>query len=208
MSKILLIATFVLLHATSAASQDMRSIVKAMPDSIIPTLTLNDRLDFIDYLGSNMKAVVTNRLGGKSEMTTIGDTYTHIRLTEKSEISLKLLPFNGDSIICVVRTYSSDGSDSHISLRTKDWKIIKDNILDIPTVEDFLTFPDSISPEKQKLLTSKIEIPLIKASLSESSNDITFIPTFHFYLNKDDRKSIEPFIRKDITKKWNNNKFE
>ena len=59
----------------SLTAQNMSDIIKDMPDSIMPLLTKNDRLDFIDYLASNMKAEVTNRLGGKSEMTTISNNY-------------------------------------------------------------------------------------------------------------------------------------
>ncbi len=204
MSKKILIATIALLSVTNSFAQNMPTLVKEMPDTIIPTLTLNDRLDFIDYIGSNMKAEVTNRLGGKSEMTTIGDTYTHIRLSGSSELSLKLLPYNGDSIICIVRTYSANGSDSKISFYTKDWKRLTDNLVSVPTVEDFLAFPDSMKQEKRNSLTNKFEISLIKATLSESSNDITFTLTSQSYLNEDDRKAIEPYIKHNVVKTWNN----
>ncbi len=205
MSKKILIATIALLSVTNSFAQDMRTLVREMPDSIIPTLTLNDRLDFIDYLGSNMKAEVTNRLGGKSEMTTIGETYTHIRMSGSSELSMKLLPFNGDSIICMVRTYSANGSDSKISFYTKEWEKITDSkLINIPSTNDFLVFPDSVSSEERNMLTNKLEIPLIKAILSEASNEITFTLTSQSYLNKDDRKAIEPYIKKSIVKKWNN----
>jgi DNA primase len=42
-------------------AQNMRELVRTMPDSILTLLTRNDRLDFIDYLDSNMKAEVTNK---------------------------------------------------------------------------------------------------------------------------------------------------
>ncbi len=204
MRKIFLIATIVLLSVTNSHAQDMRSIIKTLPDTILPSLTLNDRLDFIDYLDSKMKAEVSNRLGGKSEMTAINDTYTHIRLSGSSEISLKLLPLNGDSVICMVRTYSAEGSDSKVSFYTKDWKVLNANdFISTPTVSGFLAFPDSLNTEERFKLINKIEVPLIKATLSESSNDITFTLTSHLYLNEDDRNAIVPYIKESIAMKWN-----
>ena len=54
--------------ATVACAADLRTLFVDMPDSVIPTLTRSERLDFLDYMDSGMKAVVKNRLGGESEM--------------------------------------------------------------------------------------------------------------------------------------------
>ncbi len=205
MKKRIFLTTFAFISAINLLAQDMRTIVKEMPDSILPLLTRNDRLDFIDYLDSNMKAEVNNRLGGKSEMTAITGDYTNIRTTATSDISLKLLPHNGDSIICMVRTYSAEGSDSKVTFHTKEWKTLNSSdFISTPVTKDFLVFPDSLTQEERLRLTSKLEVPLIKATLAAETSDITFTLTSPLYLNKDDRKAIEPYIRKSIVKKWNN----
>ena len=57
----------------SAQDVTIRDIFKQMPDSLMPYLSQNNRLDFIDFLDSHMKAEVRNTLGGTSEMTALAD---------------------------------------------------------------------------------------------------------------------------------------
>ena len=40
----------------SAQNLKMRDVFKQIPDSLVPYLSQNNRLDFIDFLDSNMKA--------------------------------------------------------------------------------------------------------------------------------------------------------
>ena len=67
---LLVAATF---SQASAQSIQIRDAFRAMPDSLMPYLSKNNRLDFIDFLDSNMKAEVKNALGGTSEMLSLGD---------------------------------------------------------------------------------------------------------------------------------------
>ena len=53
----------------SLQAQEAKTFFKNMPDSLSPLLTAVNRADCIDFLESKMKAEVTNRFGGKSEMT-------------------------------------------------------------------------------------------------------------------------------------------
>ena len=57
----------------SAAQQTISEVFREMPDSLLPTLSKNNRLDMLDFMASGMKAEVTNRLGGRSEMTALTD---------------------------------------------------------------------------------------------------------------------------------------
>ena len=49
-----------------ADTVNLRNLFVEMPDTVIPYLSRNNRLDFVDFMDSNMKAEVTNALGGKS----------------------------------------------------------------------------------------------------------------------------------------------
>ena len=64
--------------ATMQARTPIRQWLVTMPDSVMPLLTNNNRLDFIDFLDSNMDAVVINRLDGRSQMKVLTDDYTAI----------------------------------------------------------------------------------------------------------------------------------
>ena len=68
------LAACLLLCITSVCSAQeltLRDAFRQMPDSLMPSLTQNDRLDFLDFLDAGMRAEVKNRLGGTSVMTAL-----------------------------------------------------------------------------------------------------------------------------------------
>lgn len=98
-----------------------------MPDSIVPYLTENNRLDFIDFLDSKMKAEVHNTFEGKSEMTVLTDDYLSVRLNVASQLDMRLLNVaeavdSCRKIVCLVRTYGTDVRESTISFYSARWR--------------------------------------------------------------------------------------
>lgn len=209
MKRIILYTILVMALPVSLTAQNMSDIIKDMPDSIMPLLTKNDRLDFIDYLASNMKAEVTNRLGGKSEMTTISNDYAHIRMTGSSEISFKLLPTISDTIICMIHTHTSNVSDSKITFFNKKWEVLtSDNYFEKPSADKFISLPDTLTNTEKENLRNKVYIPFIKAENSKDNLELKFTLTTSKYMNTDDSKAIVPYIKSEITMKWNGQRFE
>lgn len=103
----------------AGATINMRDIMKSLPDSIIPLLSENNRLDMIDFMDSGMKAEVTNVLNGKCSMITLSDQYTKIQLTESSVVEMKLLetqiPVDSvNQVLCVVKTFGTDIRESTV----------------------------------------------------------------------------------------------
>ena len=137
--KRLYIFLFCVAAAFSALAQTVREAIKEMPDEVLPLLTKNDRLDFIDYLASNAKAEVKNKLGTPSEMTALTDDYAHIRLTEVSEVSMKLLQKGTEQVICMVSTCQVDSMfDSEIRFYDMKWNLLDTKqFVDIPNTNDF-----------------------------------------------------------------------
>ena len=93
MKRIVYILLLFCIYTTSlTARTPIRQWFTDMPDSIMPLLTKNNRLDFIDFIDSHMDAIVTNRLDGKSRMTQLTEDYLHIEYTQSSSVTMKLLP--------------------------------------------------------------------------------------------------------------------
>ncbi len=90
-----------------AALPTMRALLTDMPDSLMPLLTRNDRLDLLDEQAAHVRAAVKNRLGGETEMTVLTDTTAVIRMTPNSTITLMLLTVPAPTIL-MERTYTSD----------------------------------------------------------------------------------------------------
>ena len=89
-----LLCTCLMMAASLTAMADsdvLRTLFAEMPDSVIPYLTRNNRLDLLDFMDSNMKAEVTNEFGGKSVMTKLTPDTISIQLTEASRVDLYLM---------------------------------------------------------------------------------------------------------------------
>ena len=119
MKKLFLSCIVAIAAVTSFAADtySLRSVFKQMPDSVIPYLSTNNRLDFLDFMDSQMKAEVTNNFGGKSQMTLLTDTLITIRLNEACTVDLLWLDTEGspvDSCNCVVALVRTIGLESEV----------------------------------------------------------------------------------------------
>lgn len=93
-----------------AQEKTMSELFKAMPDSLLPYLTTNNRLDMLDFMEAKMKAEVTNLLEGKSEVTALTYDSLSILLNGVLNIDMKVVrvaePVDSSTqVIRVVRTY-------------------------------------------------------------------------------------------------------
>ena len=77
--------------ALSAMAQDMKTVFVAMPDSVTSLLTKVNREDCIDFLASDMKAVVKNRFGNVAEMKVLTDDCHYHTVAAPSEKLLDLI---------------------------------------------------------------------------------------------------------------------
>ncbi len=112
---------------TLSAQIEMRDVFRQMPDSIVPYLNENNRLDFIDFMDSGMVSEVTNSLRGKSVMQKLTNNYLQIQLTESSLLSMRLLDVSEqvdsvNQIVCFIYTFGSDFRESQISFYSVKWR--------------------------------------------------------------------------------------
>ena len=89
----------------------------------MPYLSKNNRLDFIDFLDSGMKAEVKNSLGGTSEMLSISSDSLSIRMSESLRVDL----FAMDSILVMVETFTVDSiyGESRVHYYTTQWQPVE-----------------------------------------------------------------------------------
>ena len=130
---------FALICLDSFAQTTMRDVLKAMPDSMVPYLSANNLLDMIDFSDTNMDAVVTNSLGGRSQMNKLTDDFVSIRLSESSDLAMRLLHVDtpvdsAQQIVCVVSTYGTEIRESTSSFYSLKWKPLP--------VSDYIELPE------------------------------------------------------------------
>lgn len=123
---LILLGVILLICTQFSAQTKMSNVFATMPDSIIPYMSKNNRLDCIDFINSNMEAVVTNALGGKCQMLLLIDDSLSLKLSDVSSMELKLLPrqAESDTIISMKRVFLLPKKDVKTSCFTLDWKPI------------------------------------------------------------------------------------
>lgn len=194
----------------SVMAQNMKSVFVAMPDSVTPLLTKVNREDCIDFLDSNMKAVVKNRFGNVAEMKVLTDDYVLMQTSEVGTLEMKLLPLaDSTKVICMVKTVNVPVADSSVRFYTSDWSQQLDvkEFLQLPSMDAFFLPNDSLKDEAI-LTRKKADMHLMKAQLSKENTSLTFTYTTPDYLNEEDREKLLPHLRKEpIVLRWSEGKF-
>lgn len=113
---------------STSQAQTISDVFKAMPDSLTPYLTTNNRLDLLDFMEAKMKAVVNNELGGETEMTFLSDDSLCVKMNDALTFELKLeksvsntqsqVLDSADSadsvVICLKKTYKTTGHQKEV----------------------------------------------------------------------------------------------
>lgn len=208
LTHILLLSLAVFLQAE--ARTPMSEWLVSMPDSVMPLLVKNRRLDLIDFYDARMEATVTNLLEGKSHLKTLTDDFVELSYTGASDVAMKLLAVNDTTdILCMVTTMKgkSTVSDSRIAFFDKQWRPLKaTDYIDEPCIEDFRSTQQGDSAQ---WAWSKLDIFFSTYHLSAESTSLKCVLTTTDYLSADDRKEVIPYLRKEpLTYRWANGKYE
>ena len=136
MKKWLVSCLLILITSVGSAQEPaLRDVFRQIPDSLVPSLTVNNRLDFIDFMDSNMKAVVRNRLDGISEMTALTDDSLSIRMSDALRVDMLLLKLDTpvdtiQDVVVFAETFLTDSiyGETVVKFYTPDWQQITKDI--------------------------------------------------------------------------------
>lgn len=122
-------------------ADDLRTLFIGMPDSIMPTLTKSERMDFLDYMDSGMRARVRNMQGGESEMTLLQDNMLSVKTSGAGRLDMALFAKKGGgNIICIIKTVTARYDDSRLSFFTENWEPVPvKDLIELPEFDDYLT---------------------------------------------------------------------
>lgn len=159
------------LCTSGASAQHMRDIFAQMPDSLLPLLSQNNRLDCIDFIENNMPAKVKNRFDTYSELKALTADYLLLRPSAHSQVEMKLFPRaeQGDTILCMVHTVESrNAADSYVRFYDLAWNELSE-VCSRPQADAFMD--EGIDIEARGILCG---LTLIKASLSAETPTLTW----------------------------------
>lgn len=214
-SLILVFLLFVRVSLCSAQSVTMRDMFIQMPDSLLPYLSHNNKLDLVDFIESGMESEVTNTFDDRTNLLKLTSDYLHLQSSDASSVEMKLLPTDGlapDSakyIICVVSTFGEVYMASTVKLYTPQW--IPIGIMNfVPSdYEDRLTErPDTMSQERFMVLRQSLYPLMLVASLSENDRTLTLRACPQPLPSDNDNNMDINLILRQITLKWNGINFK
>ena len=181
---------------TMVSAQNMRSIFLNAPDGIFPLLSGNDRADLVDYIEAGMTAKITNRLDGTTVLHELKNDYLRLATTASSDVQLKLLPFQNDTVICMIKTVKAEAADSRIRFYDKEWNLLDgERMFRFPSIAEFFT-------SAVNELVNKCDIYLVSLTLSATDNTLAAEYTLPDYMSVEDSKKVKPLLRK-LVYRWN-----
>lgn len=195
---------------TALVAQDMKSLFVSMPDSLAPLLTKVNREDCIDFLDSDMKAVVRNRFDKESELKTLTGDYLLMQMTASSTLEMKMLPLDDSlKVVCMVRTVDTGVADSDIQFYDTFWrKLPVTDFVSLPQEDVFYLPVDSLS-EAYESVRKMADMYLLKLSLSPEQAILKAEYTTPLYLNDEAREKALKCVRKEpLLLEWRNGRFE
>ena len=144
-------------------AKSMKDLLVSMPDEMMPTLSSNMRLEFAELQEMGVKAEVKNLLGEVSVMDTLTQDFVQVRMSKVSTLQMKKLPMeNGDSVLCVVKSFAGPEKESELYFFSQEWKALDANpFLGGKRMEDLaetlVQKPDTMSESRFADLKAMIE---------------------------------------------------
>lgn len=205
----------VLLFAAVAvhAHRTMREIWVTMPDSVVPYLNHELRVELADYWDMSAEAKVKNLLENETRIVKMSGDYMEVKLNSSTDAQLRTLAVDDSTyIICMVKTFNAPAKESVVAFFTEDWKPVG-GTFGLPSaanndeIKDMFTAPaDTMTVKRYDELCCMIEPVMLVAVLSETEDVITFNLSLPF-LTKDEKKDVASVLRQRKFK-WDGKMFK
>lgn len=207
-----LLLTVGLLAGMAVQAQELRNLFVELPDSLSPLLTKVNREDFGDFLDSGMRATVKDRFGGEAEMLRLTSDYLFLQETAASTIEMKLLPVNDSvKVVCCVQTCLAPVPDSRVTFYSTRWEPLPQEAFLTPPVADdfFVPVREEAGSADCRECRRLADMTLLKASLSATSDSLTFIYTTPDYLDKESARKLRSCLRSSpVAYRWQQGRFQ
>ncbi len=140
---------------------------------------------------------VQNRLQGTTTIDTLTTDFGRFRLSSSHDLQMIRLPReNGDSIVCLIDSYSAPAVKSNVSFYDLDWKELPSTGL-FPTIDPqtLVQKPDTMSLETFQDLSSWADTTLVEINYNIEENALEVSLSIP-YVADDEKEQIKVIIRK------------
>lgn len=189
-------------------AQNIKNIFVDMPESITPLLSSVNKADFIDFLDSNMKAVVKNKFSRDSEMKTLGKDYVFIQMTEESTWQMKILPYKESYLIAITSTVCGPAKDSFLKIYSASWDLLSlTDFYKEPQLSDFVVFEEYVKDSLNLFDLKAIDLLLSDMKFNQENLELEVYLSSLDYLNEEMRAKVMPYFKKSLKYSWDGERF-
>ena len=195
---------------STAQTTDIRELFKQMPDSIFPYLTLNNRLDCIDFKESNMEARVANSFSGQTRMEVLHEHFISMWMNNAVTMQMRVLPTTSPvddmkAVICMVTTYGTTVKESTVRFFSCKWKPLPTESYVNLDVNELLCKPQDMPDSRFLELKRLLQPYLVVAKLSEDVDEL-MLTICNDALDEKEQTETDEIIMQ-INLKWNKKSF-
>ena len=212
MKKIVIISLFLAI-VQGGKSQGIVSLLKQMPDTIIPTISADVRTSMLEEIVKFESGTGLTSLQKEIKATALDKSCVDFTIVDAADFKFILLPSQDkdvDSLVCMITTINFENEESDrftpkslITLYDKEWNYISTQDFDF---HSFVVDADGISQDRKNELLELVELCLISIDYVPATQG--FLLHFNFPLNTKEEVQELKRILPDTTLKWNGRLFE
>lgn len=212
-SLFLLLLCFAGILHVGAQQVSMRDVFSHMPDSLLPYLSQNNRLDLIDFAESEMAAEITNTFDERVKLSKLTSDYLKLELSKASSVEMRLLPSTEllsdttKTIVCLVTSFGETTPFSTITFYTSKWTPLPLEDPITANKDKLIVRPDTMSIKTFNDLKDAFLPLYVSASLSETGNTLVLKASPQSRIHADDADKPINDIIKPVSIEWDGMAF-
>ena len=176
MKRFLAIVAFLGAFLGASAQRQMKDFILTMPDSLVKYLNSTKRTEMVDFYFMGVKAETFNLLSEGTVLDSLTANHADIRLNESARMQLHLLPReNGDTVVCMVRTFLGEAPESTFAFYDSNWKSLERKGF-LPEVDpmSLIHRPDTMTVERYEELLRLVDPLMVAAEITPADGALTF----------------------------------
>ena len=171
------------LHARTAAD----FFVDA-PQSVIPLLDRNERLDMLDYYRSQLPPKTTDAVGTPVHIDSESESLVTLSSADSAATQLGVITQGADTLIVVIETLPISIGDSRVTLYRPGWQPYSKSPVLEPTLSDWLTKEGNA---RRKEIEEWLPFMTATATVDPEAGTVTFTRTIDQYFARNDQQAAE-----------------
>lgn len=207
MKRFLAIVAFLGVILGVSAQRQMKDFILAMPDSLVKYLNTTKRTEMVDFYFMGVKAETFNLLSEGTVLDSLTANHADIRLNESARMQLHLLPReNGDTVVCMVRTYLGEAPESTFAFYDSEWKSLERKGF-LPEVDpmSLIHRPDTMTVERYEELLRLVDPLMVAAEITPADGALTFSLSTPMTTKKEREALRDILVQRKL--KWNGKSF-